>query len=73
MASTLTLTYNADGAHKEWTEATCNSIKQSLGIPCNAVAKVDFATMLKELTEKKTKGMCRTRLGRWTTRRSRTS
>ena len=57
--STLTLTYNADGAHKEWTEATCNSIKQSLGIPCNAVAKVDFATMLKELTEKKTKGMWR--------------
>ncbi len=55
----LTLTYNADGPHKEWTEATCNSIKQTLGIECNAVAKVDFATMLKGLTEKKTKGMWR--------------
>ena len=34
----LTITYNADGPHKEWTEATCNSIKQTLGIECNAVA-----------------------------------
>ena len=31
----LTITYNADGAHKEWTEASCNSIKQTLGIECS--------------------------------------
>lgn len=55
----LTITYNADGAHKEWTEASCNSIKQTLGIECAAVSKVDFATMLKDLGDRKIKSMWR--------------
>ena len=42
----LKLWYNGDGDHKAWTEATCNSIKQALGIECTASAAVDFATFL---------------------------
>ena len=42
----LKLWYNGDGDHKAWTEATCNSIKQALGIDCTASAAVDFATFL---------------------------
>ena len=40
----ITLSYNADAAHKDWTEAVCNSIKQSLGVECQAAGVVDFAT-----------------------------
>lgn len=55
----LTISYNADGGHKEWTEATCNSIKQALGVECVAVGVVDFSTYLKNLGDRKTKGMFR--------------
>jgi oligopeptide transport system substrate-binding protein len=30
----LSIAYNADAAHKEWVEATCNSIQTTLGITC---------------------------------------
>ena len=56
----ITLSYNADSAHKEWTEATCNSIKQSLGVECNAVGVVDFATFRSEIGDRKMKGLFRT-------------
>jgi len=55
----LTLTYNGDGDHKAWTEATCNSIKNALGIECTATPKVDFKTFLTDLGEEKIKGMFR--------------
>lgn len=55
----LTLSYNADAAHKEWTEATCNSIKQALGVECVATPVVDFSTYLKQLGDRKMKGMFR--------------
>jgi oligopeptide transport system substrate-binding protein len=57
---TLTLTYNADGGHKEWTEAACNSIGQSLGIECRAVGVPDFATLQNQLDARELKGMFRT-------------
>ncbi|QKE84043.1 ABC transporter substrate-binding protein [Arthrobacter sp. NEB 688] len=56
----ITLSYNADAAHKDWTEATCNSIKQALGVDCVATGVVDFATFRTEITERKMKGMFRT-------------
>jgi oligopeptide transport system substrate-binding protein len=56
----ITLSYNADAAHKEWTEAVCNSIKQSLGVECTAVGVVDFATFRAEIGDRKMKGMFRT-------------
>lgn len=56
---TLNLTYNGDGGHKEWTEAVCNSIKNTLGIDCVANPTVDFATMLTQLEKHELKGMWR--------------
>lgn len=55
----LTLTYNGDGGHKEWTEAVCNSIKNAIGIDCVATPSVDFATMLTALEEREVKGLYR--------------
>jgi oligopeptide transport system substrate-binding protein len=46
---TLTMTYNADAPNKAWSEAVCNSIKNTLGIECTAVATVDFATYNKKI------------------------
>ena len=57
---TLTLTYNADGGHKEWTEAACNSIGQSLGIECRALGVPDFATLQNQLDARELKGLFRT-------------
>lgn len=55
----LTLTYNGDGGHKEWTEAVCNSIKNTLGVNCVASPTVDFATMLTKLGENELEGLWR--------------
>ena len=46
---TLTMTYNADSPNKAWSEAVCNSIKNTLGIECTAVPTVDFATYNKKI------------------------
>jgi oligopeptide transport system substrate-binding protein len=56
----MTLSYNADGSHKAWTEATCNSIKSALGVDCVATPVVDFATFRSQITAHKMKGMFRT-------------
>ena len=57
---TLTLTYNNDGGHKEWSEAACNSIGQALGIECRALGVPDFATLQNQLDAKELKGLFRT-------------
>ena len=57
---TLTLGYNADGDHKSWTEAACNTISEALGVPCKAVGSPDFATFRTLITDRKMKGMFRT-------------
>ena len=56
---TLTMTYNADAPNKAWSEAVCNSIKNSLGIKCVAVPTVDFATFNKKLDNDELKGIFR--------------
>ena len=56
---TLTMTYNADGDHKAWSEAVCNSIKNTLGIQCTAVGTVDFATFLTKAGKGELKGIFR--------------
>ena len=56
----MTLSYNADASHKEWTEATCNSIKQALGVDCVATPVVDFSTFRTQIHDRKMKGMFRT-------------
>jgi oligopeptide transport system substrate-binding protein len=56
---TLTMTYNADSPNKAWSEAVCNSIKNTLGIECTAVPTVDFATFQKKIDAKELKGIFR--------------
>jgi len=59
---TLTMTYNADSPNKAWSEAVCNSIKNTLGIECVAVPTVDFATYNKKIDANELKGIFR---GAW--------
>jgi oligopeptide transport system substrate-binding protein len=56
---TLTMTYNADAPNKAWSEAVCNSIKNTLAIECTAVPTVDFATFQKKLDANEIKGIFR--------------
>lgn len=55
----MTISYNADASHKAWVEATCNSIKAALGVPCVATPVVDFATFRSKITDRKMTGMFR--------------
>jgi oligopeptide transport system substrate-binding protein len=56
----ITIAYNADGGHKDWVDATCNSIKQNLGVDCQGASNVDFATMRTKINAREMKGMFRT-------------
>jgi oligopeptide transport system substrate-binding protein len=56
---TLTMTYNADSPNKAWSEAVCNSIKNTLDLPCTAVPTVDFATYNKKIDANELKGIFR--------------
>lgn len=56
----ITLSYNADGAHKAWTTAVCNSVKNALGVDCVATPVVDFATFRSQINDHKMKGLFRT-------------
>ena len=53
------MTYNADSPNKAWSEAVCNSIKNTLGIDCVAVPTVDFATFNKKIDANEMKGIFR--------------
>ncbi|MFD0278885.1 ABC transporter substrate-binding protein [Kitasatospora sp. NPDC127111] len=56
----LTITYNADGGHKEWVDAVCNSIRQSTGVECVGDPKPDFKTARAAITGHQINGMFRT-------------
>jgi oligopeptide transport system substrate-binding protein len=56
----MTISYNADASHKSWVEATCNSIKTSVGVDCVATPVVDFSTFRTQIADRKMKGMFRT-------------
>ncbi|WP_405006011.1 ABC transporter substrate-binding protein [Kitasatospora purpeofusca] len=58
--NTLTVTYNADGGHKEWVDAVCNSIRQSTGVNCTGDPKPDFKTARAAITGHQINGMFRT-------------
>ncbi len=57
---TLTISYNADADHQGWVDATCNSIRNTLGIECNGAPEVDFATFRTKITNGEMSGMFRT-------------
>jgi oligopeptide transport system substrate-binding protein len=56
---TLTMSYNADSPNKAWSEAVCNSIKNTLGLECVATPTVDFATYQKKIDDNEFKGIFR--------------
>lgn len=47
--NSMTITYNADGGHKDWVDAACNQIQQNLKVTCTGVPKEKFSVMLKDL------------------------
>ena len=47
----LEIAYNADGGHKSWVDATCNSIKNTLGIACAGKSYPDFKSMRDPITK----------------------
>ncbi|MDT9688373.1 ABC transporter substrate-binding protein [Streptomyces sp. P9(2023)] len=51
--------YNADGGHKEWVTAVCESIRNSTGVDCVPDAKPDFQTDLEARDNDKVKSMYR--------------
>ena len=56
---TITIGINADGGHKEWSEAVCNQWKNNLGLDCVVDAKPDFSTLRKGINARELKGMYR--------------
>lgn len=48
----MTIAYNTDGGHKGWVDATCNSIKNTLGIDCQGKAYADFKSLRTDVTKK---------------------
>ncbi|WP_121832381.1 ABC transporter substrate-binding protein [Streptomyces sp. S1] len=48
----ISIQFNADGGHKEWVDAVCNSITQSTGVACVGDGKPDFQA---DLTARKNK------------------
>ena len=56
------ITYNADGGHKEWVEATCGQIARSLGVKCVAQPEAKLADLLTKVRGK-TPGVGMFRLG----------
>ncbi|MQS13846.1 ABC transporter substrate-binding protein [Streptomyces kaniharaensis] len=56
----VTITYNADGGHKEWVDAVCNSIRQSTGVDCTGDPKPDFKTARTLISQHQLNGIFRT-------------
>ncbi len=55
----LTITVNADGGHKPWADAACNSIKNTLGLECVTKTTPDFKTLRDQVNKREIKGLFR--------------
>jgi oligopeptide transport system substrate-binding protein len=56
---TLQISYNGDGPHKDWVDATCNQLKANLGVECTATPEPKFADLLTKVQRKTPVGMFR--------------
>jgi oligopeptide transport system substrate-binding protein len=56
---TLRISYNADGSHKDWVDATCNELKENLGVECTPTPEPQFADMLDKLDARTPIGLFR--------------
>ncbi len=57
--SKLTISYNADGGHKDWVDATCNQLKTNLGVECVGQPEAKFADLLTKVKKKESVGTFR--------------
>ncbi|MEE6263297.1 ABC transporter substrate-binding protein [Plantactinospora sonchi] len=55
----IKFTYNADGGHKPWVDATCNQLKTNLGVDCVGVGEPKFADLLTKVENKEDVGLIR--------------
>ncbi|MEU6346739.1 ABC transporter substrate-binding protein [Streptomyces sp. NPDC046977] len=55
----MSIQYNADGGHKEWVEAVCNSITNAVGVKCVGDSKADFDSDLEARTAHEVKSWYR--------------
>jgi oligopeptide transport system substrate-binding protein len=55
----LQISYNGDGGHKDWVDATCNQLKTNLGVDCVGTAEPKFADLLTKVQAKQPVGMFR--------------
>ncbi|MEU3453251.1 ABC transporter substrate-binding protein [Micromonospora sp. NPDC006766] len=55
----IELSYNGDGGHKDWIDATCNQLKANLGVECVGTAEPKFADLLTKLRQKQSVGLFR--------------
>lgn len=55
----INISYNADGGHKQWVDATCNQLKTNLGVNCVGTPEAKFADLLQKVEDKKDVGMFR--------------
>ena len=56
----LEIAYNADGGHKAWVDAVCNSIKNTLAIDCIGKSYPDFKSLRDPITKTTMKNLFRT-------------
>jgi oligopeptide transport system substrate-binding protein len=56
----LEIAYNADGGHKAWVDAVCNSIKNTLAIDCTGKSYPDFKSLRDPITKGTMKNAFRT-------------
>jgi ABC-type oligopeptide transport system substrate-binding subunit len=57
--ATLRISYNADGGHQRWVDATCAQLATNLGITCTGSAEASFETLLAKVRGQQPVGMFR--------------
>jgi len=57
--SRLQISYNGDGGHKDWIDATCNQLVNNLGVQCAGTPETRFADLLTKVEERTPVGMFR--------------
>jgi peptide/nickel transport system substrate-binding protein/oligopeptide transport system substrate-binding protein len=57
----LRITYNADGGHQAWVDATCAQLAANLGVPCTGAAEPTFAAVAARLDGEQPVGLFRMR------------
>ena len=57
--ATLRISYNADGGHQRWVDATCAQLATSLGVTCTGAAEPTFEALLGKVRAQQPVGMFR--------------